>query len=66
LIEPGASAPDSLRLERIADAIVSIEYYMETLPERPHGSVVHARQCRNLSQGAFGARMPRPRSRTWG
>ena len=31
LIEPGASAPDSLRLERIADAIVSIEYYMETL-----------------------------------
>jgi chemosensory pili system protein ChpA (sensor histidine kinase/response regulator) len=31
LIEPGAPAPDSLRLERIADAIVSIEYYMETL-----------------------------------
>ena len=31
LIEPGAGAPDALRLERIADAIVSIEYYMETL-----------------------------------
>jgi chemosensory pili system protein ChpA (sensor histidine kinase/response regulator) len=31
LIEPGAGAPDGLRLERIADAIVSIEYYMETL-----------------------------------
>jgi chemosensory pili system protein ChpA (sensor histidine kinase/response regulator) len=31
LVEPGAPAPDALRLERIADAIVSIEYYMETL-----------------------------------
>ncbi len=31
LIEPGAPAPDSIRLERVADAIVSIEYYMETL-----------------------------------
>ncbi len=31
LIEPGAPAPDSTRLERVADAIVSIEYYMETL-----------------------------------
>jgi chemosensory pili system protein ChpA (sensor histidine kinase/response regulator) len=31
LIEPGEAAPDALRLERIADAIVSIEYYMETL-----------------------------------
>ena len=31
LIEPGAPAPDPLRLERVADAIVSIEYYMETL-----------------------------------
>jgi chemosensory pili system protein ChpA (sensor histidine kinase/response regulator) len=31
LIEPGAGIPDALRLERIADAIVSIEYYMETL-----------------------------------
>jgi chemosensory pili system protein ChpA (sensor histidine kinase/response regulator) len=31
LIEPGTGAPDALRLERIADAIVSIEYYMETL-----------------------------------
>ncbi len=31
LIEPGAGAPDALRLERIADAIVSVEYYMETL-----------------------------------
>jgi chemosensory pili system protein ChpA (sensor histidine kinase/response regulator) len=31
LIEPGAPAPDSIRLERVADAIVSIEYYMETV-----------------------------------
>jgi chemosensory pili system protein ChpA (sensor histidine kinase/response regulator) len=31
LIEPGAGVPDALRLERIADAIVSVEYYMETL-----------------------------------
>jgi chemosensory pili system protein ChpA (sensor histidine kinase/response regulator) len=31
LIEPSAGVPDALRLERIADAIVSIEYYMETL-----------------------------------
>jgi chemosensory pili system protein ChpA (sensor histidine kinase/response regulator) len=31
LIEPGAPPPDSARLERVADAIVSIEYYMETL-----------------------------------
>ena len=31
LIEPGAAVPDALRMERIADAIVSIEYYMETL-----------------------------------
>jgi chemosensory pili system protein ChpA (sensor histidine kinase/response regulator) len=31
LIEPGAPTPDALRLERVADAIVSIEYYMETL-----------------------------------
>jgi chemosensory pili system protein ChpA (sensor histidine kinase/response regulator) len=31
LIEPGAPAPDPVRLERVADAIVSIEYYMETL-----------------------------------
>jgi len=31
LVEPGAPVPEGLRLERIADAIVSIEYYMETL-----------------------------------
>ncbi|MGA2399786.1 MAG: Hpt domain-containing protein [Steroidobacteraceae bacterium] len=31
LIEPRAGVPDALRLERIADAIVSIEYYMETI-----------------------------------
>ena len=31
LIEPGAPAPEPGRLERVADAIVSIEYYMETL-----------------------------------
>jgi chemosensory pili system protein ChpA (sensor histidine kinase/response regulator) len=31
LVEPGAPPSDALRLERIADAIVSIEYYMETL-----------------------------------
>ena len=27
----GRAAPDAIRLERVADAIVSIEYYMETL-----------------------------------
>ena len=31
LIEPGSPAPDAIRLERVADAIVSIEYYMETV-----------------------------------
>ena len=31
LIEPGAPPPDPMRLERVADAIVSIEYYMETV-----------------------------------
>jgi len=31
LVEPGAPAPNALRTERVADAIVSIEYYMETL-----------------------------------
>ena len=31
LIEPSAPRPDAVRLERVADAIVSIEYYMETL-----------------------------------
>ncbi len=31
LLEPGAQAPEPARVERIADAIVSIEYYMETL-----------------------------------
>jgi len=31
LVEPGAPVADALRLERVADAIVSIEYYMETL-----------------------------------
>src|SRR5450631_2878114 len=31
LIEPGAPPPEAIRLERVADAIVSIEYYMETL-----------------------------------
>jgi chemosensory pili system protein ChpA (sensor histidine kinase/response regulator) len=31
LIEPGAPPADAIRLERVADAIVSIEYYMETL-----------------------------------
>ena len=31
LVEPGAPAADPLLLERVADAIVSIEYYMETI-----------------------------------
>jgi chemosensory pili system protein ChpA (sensor histidine kinase/response regulator) len=31
LVAPGAPVPDATRLERVADAIVSIEYYMETL-----------------------------------
>ena len=31
LVQPGAPTADLLRLERVADAIVSIEYYMETI-----------------------------------
>src|SRR5487761_2018374 len=31
IVEPGVPAADPLRLERIADAIVSVEYYMETI-----------------------------------
>jgi chemosensory pili system protein ChpA (sensor histidine kinase/response regulator) len=31
LVEPGSPPPDSQRLERVADAIVSLEYYMETI-----------------------------------
>jgi chemosensory pili system protein ChpA (sensor histidine kinase/response regulator) len=31
LIEIGAPKPDAQRLERVADAIVSLEYYMETI-----------------------------------
>jgi chemosensory pili system protein ChpA (sensor histidine kinase/response regulator) len=31
LVAPGAPPPDATRLERVADAIVSIEYYMETV-----------------------------------
>jgi chemosensory pili system protein ChpA (sensor histidine kinase/response regulator) len=31
LVEPGQPQPDGQRLERVADAIVSLEYYMETL-----------------------------------
>jgi len=31
LVEPGAPAPGAQRLERVADAIVSLEYYMETI-----------------------------------
>ncbi len=31
MIEPGAPVSSALRLERLADAIVSIEYYMETV-----------------------------------
>ncbi len=31
LVEPGAAPLEPARLERVADAIVSIEYYMETL-----------------------------------
>ena len=31
LVEPGATPLEPARLERVADAIVSIEYYMETL-----------------------------------
>ncbi len=31
IVEPNAPLPDPSRLERIADAVVSIEYYMETL-----------------------------------
>ena len=70
LIEPGAGVPDALRLERIADAIVSIEYYMETLQNGradPWYMLDNAEMClKALAADAEHARAERgaPRGRT--
>jgi chemosensory pili system protein ChpA (sensor histidine kinase/response regulator) len=44
--EPGALAPH--RLERMADAIVAVEYYMEMLQAGTAGSLQHAGERREL------------------
>src|SRR5580693_6274679 len=61
LIEPGAPAPDALRLERVADAIVSIEYYMETLQSGrndPWYMLDNAEMCINTMADEATSRVP--------
>ena len=61
LIEPGAGVPDALRLERIADAIVSIEYYMETLQNGradPWYMLDNAETCLKALAADAGPRVP--------
>src|SRR5580693_8935654 len=61
LIEPGAPAPDALRLERVADAIVSIEYYMETLQNGrndPWYMLDNAEMCINTMADEATSRVP--------
>ena len=61
LIEPGAGVPDSLRLERIADAIVSIEYYMETVQNGradPWYMLDNAETCLKALAADAGPRVP--------
>jgi chemosensory pili system protein ChpA (sensor histidine kinase/response regulator) len=61
LIEPGAGIPDALRLERIADAIVSIEYYMETLQNGrndPWYMLDNAEMCMRALAAQAPARVP--------
>jgi chemosensory pili system protein ChpA (sensor histidine kinase/response regulator) len=61
LIEPGAPAPDALRLERVADAIVSIEYYMETLQSGrndPWYMLDNAEMCINTLADEATSRVP--------
>ncbi|HEX3847232.1 MAG TPA: Hpt domain-containing protein [Steroidobacteraceae bacterium] len=61
LIEPGAPAADPTRLERVADAIVSIEYYMETLQSGradPWYMLDNAEMCLNTLATDALARVP--------
>ena len=62
LIEPGAPTPDAVRLERVADAIVSIEYYMETLQSGrtdPWYMLDNAEMCiKTLTDDAAPSRVP--------
>jgi chemosensory pili system protein ChpA (sensor histidine kinase/response regulator) len=61
LIEPGAPAPDAVRLERVADAIVSIEYYMETLQNGrtdPWYMLDNAEMCIRTLADAAPSRVP--------
>jgi chemosensory pili system protein ChpA (sensor histidine kinase/response regulator) len=61
LIEPGAPAPDAVRLERVADAIVSIEYYMETLQSGrtdPWYMLDNAEMCIRTLADAAPSRVP--------
>jgi chemosensory pili system protein ChpA (sensor histidine kinase/response regulator) len=61
LIEPNAPAPDSIRLERVADAIVSIEYYMETLQNGrtdPWYMLDNAEMCLKTIEDETLARVP--------
>jgi chemosensory pili system protein ChpA (sensor histidine kinase/response regulator) len=61
LIEPGAPPPDAIRLERVADAIVSIEYYMETLQSGrtdPWYMLDNAEMCIKTLTDAAPSRVP--------
>jgi chemosensory pili system protein ChpA (sensor histidine kinase/response regulator) len=61
LIEPGAPAPEAARLERVADAIVSIEYYMETLQSGrtdPWYMLDNAEMCLKTLDSEVTARIP--------
>jgi len=61
LVEPNAPAPDTIRLERVADAIVSIEYYMETLQNGrtdPWYMLDNAEMCLKTIEDESVARVP--------
>ncbi|MDP9084813.1 MAG: Hpt domain-containing protein [Pseudomonadota bacterium] len=61
LIEPGAPPPGAVRQERIADAIVSIEYYMETLQNGrndPWYMLDNAEMCIKALAEEASSRMP--------
>ncbi|MGA2778332.1 MAG: Hpt domain-containing protein [Steroidobacteraceae bacterium] len=61
LVEPGAPAPDAQRLERVADAIVSIEYYMETIQNGrndPWYMLDNADTCINALDAELVTRLP--------
>ena len=61
LVEPGARAPDPVGLERVADAIVSLEYYMETLQNGrndPWYMLDNAETCLKALDAELTARLP--------